>query len=226
MKPLFTENQFNAAKSTELLPCECYVCGETFFPAKKRISRHLKGISGCLIKYCSAKCSNTEKATLKIFSCKNCNKSIRRNPKDIQKYRNFFCSSSCSATYNNKHKVKGTRRSKLEFWLELKLKLNFPDLIFYFNETTHAGFELDIYIPNLNLAFELNGIFHYEPIYGINKLQSIQRNDLSKSKICHDLKIDLCIINTCSQRYFTEKSSKQYLDIITNIITERLILLN
>ena len=33
--------------------------------------------------------------------------------------------------------------------------------------------ELDVYVPSLNLAFELNGIFHYEPIYGEKKLNQI-----------------------------------------------------
>jgi len=80
---------------------------------------------------------------------------------------------------------------------------------------------LDIYIPSLNVAIELNGIFHYEPIYGVDKLGKIQDNDISKSKACIDNQIDLCTIDTSGQKYFKPKTSQKYLDIITNIIKER-----
>jgi len=82
---------------------------------------------------------------------------------------------------------------------------------------------LDIYIPSLNLAFELNGIFHYEPIFGVDKLEKINKNDISKSKTCFNMKIDLCIIDTSYQKYIKPKTSQKYLDIITNIINERLL---
>jgi hypothetical protein len=71
----------------------------------------------------------------------------------------------------------------------------------------------------------LNGIFHYEPIYGVNKLDKIQSNDISKSKACFDAKIDLCIIDTSTQSYFKESTSQKYLNIIINIINERLLIL-
>jgi len=42
----------------------------------------------------------------------------------------------------------------------------YPDLVIHFNKKDAINSELDIYIPSLKLAFELNGIFHYEPIFG------------------------------------------------------------
>ena len=73
------------------------------------------------------------------------------------------------------------------------------------------------------MAFELNGIFHYEPIYGNDKLTKIQENDVSKSKACHEHKIDLCIIDTSQQKYVKPSTSQKYLIIIINIINERLL---
>ena len=61
----------------------------------------------------------------------------------------------------------------------------------------------------------------HEPIYGVGKLGQIQENDASKSKACHDAKIDLCIIDTSSQKYFRPKTSHKYLSIITKIIDNR-----
>jgi hypothetical protein len=126
--------------------------------------------------------------------------------------------------YNNKHKTTGNRRSKLEIYLEQQLTLLYPNIAIDFNNKSVIGSELDIYIPSLNLAFELNGIFHYEPIFGVNKLDQIRNNDISKSKACFDAKIDLCIIDTSNQINFKISTSKPYLDIITKIIDERLLI--
>lgn len=76
-----------------------------------------------------------------------------------------------------------------------------------------------IYFPSLKLAFELNGIFHYEPIYGSDKLSSIQNNDHRKFAACHEAGISLCIIDTSKQTYFKPKSSQRFLDIITMTVT-------
>jgi hypothetical protein len=140
----------------------------------------------------------------------------------MEKSNNHFCSQSCSATYNNKNKTHGNRRSKLEIWLEEQLTTLYPNLQIDFNKKEIIGSELDIYFPSLNLAIELNGIFHYEPIYGVNKLFQIQENDKSKTKLCHDLKIDLCIIDVSQQKYVKPSTSQKYLDIIVKIVNSRI----
>ena len=136
------------------------------------------------------------------------------------KSKNLFCSHSCAAKYNNTHKTKGCRRSKLEIWLEQKLKEKYSFEIL-FNEKNIINSELDIYIPHLKLAFELNGIFHYEPIFGKEKLSQIQNNDNRKFQACLEHDIELCIIDTSQQKYFKEKTSLKYLNIICNIIESR-----
>ena len=113
----------------------------------------------------------------KVVNCKNCNIEIVKHLSDIKsKSGNSFCSRSCSATYNNKNKKFGTRRSKLENWIENELKKKY-DFKIIFNGKEAVNSELDIYIPSLKLAFELNGIFHYEPIYGEDKLNKVKNND-------------------------------------------------
>lgn len=134
-----------------------------------------------------------------------------------------FCNHSCSAAYNNTHKTKGCRRSKLEIYLESQLKLLFPNLDLRFNEKSAINSELDIYIPSLKLAFELNGIFHYEPIYGADKLSQIQNNDNRKFQACLERGIELCIIDTSTYSYFKEQTAKKYLEIVLNIIRSKLL---
>ena len=225
MKPLYTPTEFINSKFNDKLPLECYQCGESFTTTKHQIKKALnpktQSYSG---KYCSRKCFGLGSTKTITVNCVECGLETDKLPKDIRKSKsgNLFCSKSCATIFNNKNKTHGTRRSKLEVWVEDQLKVLYPNLKIHFNRKDTIGSELDVYIPSLNVAFELNGIFHFEPIYGVDKLQQIQENDISKSKACHDLKIDLCTIDTSQQNYFKVKSSKKYLDIITQIINERL----
>jgi hypothetical protein len=220
MKPLYTQIEFNNAKSTDKLPCQCYTCNSTFYILKRIIVNHNNG-SKDKCKFCSQKC-NTERKTKIIIICRNCNKSFENFPSQIKRFKNHFCSQSCAAIYNNTHKIKGNRRSKLEQWLETELNLLYPNLEILFNNKNVINSELDIYVPSLKLAFELNGIFHYEPIYGQNKLIQIQNNDQRKFQACLEQGIELCIIDSSKYKYFKKQTAKKFLNIIINIINLKL----
>jgi len=218
MIPLFTQDEFNNSKSRDKLPCQCHICSNPFYKIKYDIQKYLKSDKSHRIMFCSLNCRKTKK----LIKCSNCGCSFEKLPSQMEKSSNHFCSQSCSATYNNKNKTHGNRRSKLEIWLEEQLTILYPNLQIDFNKKEIIGSELDIYFPSLNLAIELNGIFHYEPIYGVNKLSQIQENDKSKTKLCHDLKIDLCIIDVSQQKYVKPSTSQKYLDIIVKIVNSRI----
>lgn len=224
MIPLYTQEQFDNAKSKDLLPCKCYNCNQIFNKTKKYIKDCLNQKHKNSGLYCSIKCNGESKKKKIQINCTNCNQLFEIQNYAIKRSNNHFCSQSCSGSYNNKHKKHCTRRSKLEVYLEEQLILLYPNLVIDFNKNDAISSELDIYIPSLNLAFELNGIFHYEPIYGVNKLDQIQNNDQNKFKLCIEHKIDLCVIDTSSQQKFKINTSKKYLDIITNIINQRTLL--
>lgn len=225
MKKLFTNKEFDQSKSSDKLPLKCYQCSNTFYREKKYI-KFIEKTPDRNIFFCSYNCKRLHEQNRITLKCSNCNIDIVKTPRELKRSKsgNHFCSKSCAAIYNNKHKSFGNRRSKLEIWLEEQLNKLYPNMNFLFNDKETIGSELDIYIPSLNIAFELNGIFHYEPIYGVNKLQQIQENDQSKSKACHDAKIDLCVIDTSEQKYFKPKTSQKYLDIIITIINQRTLL--
>lgn len=224
MKPLYTEEEFKNAKSKDYLLCECLFCKKYFNTIKHNIVNSFNPNSRANIDFCSIKCAKASLSKKIEVKCVNCHSLFLKGNADVKRSNNHFCSKSCSATYNNKNKTTGNRRSKLEIWLEEQLTQLYPDLPIDFNKKDAIGSELDIYIPSLNLAFELNGIFHYEPIYWTNKLDQIQSNDKSKSLACHEAKIDLCIIDTSAQKYVKPSTSQKYSDIINNIIKERLLI--
>jgi hypothetical protein len=134
---------------------------------------------------------------------------------------NVFCGKSCAASYNNTHKTHGNRRSKLEIYLEEKFPALYPSLEFHFNRKDAINSELDIFIPSLKLAFELNGIYHYEPIHGKDKLESIQNNDNRKFQACLERDIELCIIDASKLTYFKESNAVPYLNIIRKVIDQK-----
>lgn len=225
MHPLFTEEELQNGNCKQIFPLKCLHCNKIFYKNKSQIKRCKKYLTNSTTQmdYCSLKCyySSHRESFINVF-CAQCNKQFIKNRAEIKKTKNHFCCSSCAAKYNNANKTKGTRVSKFEKWLQEKLPVIYPTLDFNFNQKKEINSELDIYIPSLKLAFELNGIFHYEPIYGQNKLSSIQTNDNRKILACSEKGIELCIIDVSAIKYFKESRIIKYLDIIKNIINNRL----
>lgn len=191
---------------------------------KNKFDRRLAEVNNRNFKnhFCSRKCKTDFTKTKKEILCMQCGKMALRVPSQLKKTKNSFCSRSCAGLYNNAHKSKGIRKSKLELWLLDQLQQLYPNLKILDNDKTIIGSELDLYFPTLKLAFELNGIYHYEPIFGIKKLNEVQNNELRKFKACHENDISLCVIDTTSQKYFKPSTSQKFLDIIKKIVDDKL----
>lgn len=218
MISLYTETEFNNAKSRDKLPLVCLNCNNTFFKSKKDIIDAINNTTSSRCIYCSDKCQKEHLYPPVYVNCEQCNKTFKKKRSQIKKTKLNFCSHKCSATYYNLHKTTGTRRSKLEKWLEQQLNFLYPNTVIKYNSKEEINSEFDIYIPSLKLAFELNGIYHYEPIHGIDKLSKVQSNDNRKFQACIEHGIELCIIDVSGMKYFKESNAKKYLDIIVNIL--------
>jgi hypothetical protein len=223
MQPKYSKSQFDQAKQNDPLPLQCYICKKIFSKTKKEISQVIHKTNRSFVcKYCSRQCFYKSMITKITLSCKHCGTKFQKTPNQFKKTKNHFCSRSCSTTFHNTHKTQGCRRSKLEIWLEEQLTKIYPSLDIRFNETSAINSELDIYIPQLQVAFELNGIFHYEPIYGPKKLKQIQNNDDRKFQACLEMNIELCVIDSSIFKNFKPHKAQKFLDIITSIVDSKL----
>ncbi len=229
MPILITFEEALKLKARSLIPVKCDVCEKLKQQTKHSVIRigyndpRAKIIFNTKNRFCSTECHKLFFNKKQKVICKQCNKSFEKNNAECIKTPNHFCSHSCSAIYSNTHKTTGVRRSKLEQYLEKELTKLFPTLEILYNNRQTLGYELDIYVPSLRLAFELNGIFHYEPIYGQEKLNSIQFNDAQKFALCQQKLISLCVIDSTSLKYFKEEKAKKFLDIILKIIRDKMV---
>ena len=228
MKPLYTKSEYKLAKPKDKLPLQCENCNETYYAYKVNIrnfinpNRHEKG--DC----CSDKCRGKYKTKKVKVKCFLCGTEIERHPSQLKIYPKSFCGKSCALKYNSMHKTTGINRSKLEIWIQDQLTILYPSIDIKYNNTSAINAELDIYIPSLKLAFEINGIFHYKPIFGEEKLRKTQDKDLYKLKRCHECGIIFHVINTSLLRDFevdkikTIEIAKQHINTITCVIDKHI----
>jgi len=81
------------------------------------------------------------------------------------------------------------------------------------------GYEVDISIPELQLAIEWNGIVHFKPIYGQTKLDKVQTRDAEKLKIASNKNINLIVISDLvSDDKILKQAFNEVKDIIKDLI--------
>lgn len=114
MKPKYTPEQFNCAKTRDLLELQCEVCHNSFFLIKKIIKEAISNKSGRSANCCSQKCSHKARVKRVALKCNNCGKDLERTPSNISKTN--FCNSHCNATFHNKSRIKPKeiRKQKIE----------------------------------------------------------------------------------------------------------------
>lgn len=106
----------------------------------------------------------------------------------------------------------------LEVWIESQLRILYPRTTILPNDRTAIGKELDLYFPKHELAFEINGIFHYEPIFGSRRLYKMQSNDGEKVRLCTQKGITLNVVDVSRVLKFSVENAQPYLDHVAKIV--------
>jgi hypothetical protein len=186
----------------------CTYCREASYHPRYAILKSIKNRKTNF--FCSQKCSKLFTNKTKEVECETCFIKFTKQLCQINATQHNFCSRKCSATYHNANKKSGTRRSKLEKFIEEKIKINFPNLECLYNDITTIGSELDFYFPKSKLAIQINGLLHFKPIYGDKKYHRILELDSIKRIACKDLQIKLIEINVSTDRDFNKTKDARW----------------
>jgi hypothetical protein len=209
MKILVPVKELSTYRARAPVPLECENCGITFYKPKCDVLTSLKGNPQFALRFCSLKCHHAKrvKDTHIEVACEQCGKLVIKQTSWLKKNKHNFCSRSCSAKFQNAHKTLGkSRKSKAETYLGDLIRADFKQLLVEENVRgmLPSGLELDLYVPALKLAIELNGPLHFFPIYGKSKLQSIKDKDIQKAVEAQSIGCNLIIIDISRIKYWPE----------------------
>lgn len=201
----------------------CEKCNKAYYLRPSTLLVRKKKYNTIFCNSCRLKSYKVNHYTIVI--CFQCNKEFYRkkghcNKATVRRWKNSFCGHSCRASYNNTHKTYGYRRSKLEIALEAFIRKAYPKLQMVCNSTSAINNELDFYFPSLNLAVEINGVFHYKPIFGIKKLLQVQATDKKKIIACENKNILLVTISPL-EKHCTKGTIDKYTTIMEDLINSR-----
>lgn len=148
------------------------------------------------------------------YKCPQCGKILYLTPN--QKRKRKFCSGTCRNKYNNQF-INGSR-SKGEILLYEALIKEYPNWNIISNDRKILdGLELDIFIKDIQMGIEWNGIYHYKNIRG-NLLEQVQIKDKKKINLCKDKNIDLYVIKDLTSH---KKDIDKYIKNVLNYINTK-----
>lgn len=220
----FHANKGPYKKANPSVEVKCEVCEKLF--KKPQCRMNITSHNFCSLECCGKFQQGKPKAETIDLKCPVCKQdfSLRLKLALFRKKtrKNLFCSRPCMYDYIRQNPCfarsnKGGR-SKLEHYIEKKLREEYPSLEILFN-SKYSGFELDIYFPSLCFAVEINGIWHYEPIKGEPLLVKIQNRDKIKAKICENSRITLFVMPVL-EPVKNDRTFDKYWQIVKSKLTD------
>jgi hypothetical protein len=197
-------NNFNDLKPMELVSLECEQCSGVFEGLKTDVASAIK-LRPTSFRFCSDECRDVSLSKKVDVICTNCGIPFKKlHCQFLKSDPNHFHNRSCSATYLNKHKKFGVNRSRAELLIESLVRRDFPDTEIQTNvrAVLDSGLEIDILLPEINIAIELNGPVHYFPIYGDEKFKKTKNNDLLKQIEIQEKGINLIVVDISQMKYW------------------------
>ena len=119
----YTEQEFAIAHNNDLLPLQCEYCGGIFYKKKSQIKFEITSIRG-RFKFCNKTCFNEHQKNNNVIEliCTFCAQNIKIKQSEYirSKTKNFFCNSSCAASFNNKQRGHHSNETKQKIAKSLK----------------------------------------------------------------------------------------------------------
>jgi ribosomal protein L33 len=204
----------------------CHACGIEFQRKKSEVMKSIrKGKKFSCSVGCSNRLSNSGLQRFVTLKCDECGQEFTRVMKDYRKnqLRNaakLYCNKHCAMIALNKSPRSSRPTSSHEVIMSQIIKDNYDNNICIFNNVRDVfpdNLEIDIWIPSVCLAIELNGVCHFYPIYGEDRLKKTQSNDYKKSMLAQKMNINLLTIDTSSLK---SKSKQQVLNFLNDKFTD------
>ncbi len=141
--------------------------------------------------------------------CPHCGKVLRLSSNEAKKRK--YCSGTCRNLATNVTKNGSVSKAETILCEILEdagyvIDRNRRDIL--------KGLEIDIWIPNLQIGIEYNGIYHLQPIHGERALAHIQAKDELKKRLAKQLGIELIVIED------TESNTKKIQTLGKELIEE------
>lgn len=135
----------------------------------------------------------------------------------VEKYvadNSKYCSGSCRNIVKNQNPT--GNRSKCEFELQKRLLKEYPTESFIWNDrVVLEGKEMDLYIPQLKVGVEWNGIYHYKNVHNDGSFERCQQTDNLKVKIAQQKGIRLIIVKDMLS---SSKNIQRLIDCIVDLL--------
>ena len=198
-----TLSLFKFAKKNKepVQPHKCKTCDADVIPTpSQKWKLKNKVIDGV---FCSRNCRAKSQQRRHTDNCKVCGKEVTRLMSQVRKSisGNIFCGPQCGSIWSNWQGPKFNNPSKLEIDIVAQLHKDFPKLKIKTSDNQVIGSQLDIWIPKLNLAIEINGPHHFMPLRGeVEKYLNTLKNDIRKWSAARDAGIKLYVLNSSEQK--------------------------
>lgn len=177
--------------------CTCDHCDKTFYKTPSRIRESQNN-------FCSAECRGLFNRKRSLVVCLTCGQQFEKNDCYIERTEKSFCSNECYQQYPDKINRLDCRRSRAEDYLYKLITNDFPQLSVSKNDTNILGnnMEIDLAIPTLKIAIEVNGPVHYKELFGKEVLKKTQERDRKKADILNKIGYQLIILDISEYHNF------------------------
>lgn len=189
----------NTYRASKIDRPKCNYCDKT---VNRRLSHCGKTV------YCNKFCEIEAKKKRCQLICQICSIIYERAE---SKKNSKYCSRKCMGVgiKNSYVKRKPQYRSYGECAIVCLLRKNYPNIrIETSNREQLNGYEIDIWLPELNVGVEYNGPHHFKPVYGENIFIKTIESDKKKNEIATNKNIKLVYI---TQLKSISKSSRTIL---------------